>query len=739
MNTPKITFFSSEDTFSADFSPERLSETEIIPRLIKDISQMFPLPKNAVEENHFFLIPTPFMSALEALYQKSVRARGILDKVSEAVIILDASDEVRWHNLYAEKLFQRPSREIIGTDIYNLFDNRRFLESTLTPTSDARERKTTIHAKLQDTPRQQSASRRYLEMEVSPWPQVADGPQDFLLVTIRDITPLQTQMLKIQSLHREGNNLVELEPSDLKKNLSQKQQEDLLSDGILQTARKLLEYEMLELRVVNPNTKELELRVDYGMKEEIKKRVVKIAEYGYGIIGYVASTKKSYLCRDSLHDSRYLSGGINSRSSLTVPVIFQNTLLGVLNVESTQPDAFTKTDQMYMEIFARDIAVALNTYRLIEEEHKRVTQVTIEEMHRQIALPVKKILDATLKLQPLIDEHSASAQRYLIEAIKEANNLMELVHRVGAELSLTDAIPANLESVVSERNRVLYVDGTSRFRDEIYNILMANNLEVHHTVSGKKALANLHDAFNNEEMYYAILLAIDGIQDYSDCTDFMNEVKTIYAGANIIAPLVLLQKGKVDNLQSILRYAEEYFPDSRRVVYPVDEDSLVEAIKTVSGELFGKRALLVGGSLENTAQLNMILQRRGCELQTASTGKHALELIRHANASKNPYCLLIICALEISDYKRKTLFIDDVVSCYEDKTPPLIMARKMGFYDGDHVFTKVKEKLMYSGVVGTPFTEPVLLDAIRKLARNMQKLREERAASPEIAAADGDD
>ena len=89
---------------------------------------------------------------------------------------------------------------------------------------------------------------------------------------------------------------------------------------------------------------------------------------GNGVTGFVAATGKSYLCEDTSEDPLYLEGAAGARSSLTVPVMLHDRVTGTLNVESPEPRAFSESDLQFLEIFARDVAMALNTLELLAAE-----------------------------------------------------------------------------------------------------------------------------------------------------------------------------------------------------------------------------------------------------------------------------------------------------------------------------------------------------------------------------------
>ena len=48
--------------------------------------------------------------------------------------------------------------------------------------------------------------------------------------------------------------------------------------------------------------------------------------------------------------------------------MLHDEVIGTFNVESPEPRAFTESDLQFLEIFARDVAVALNTLELLVAE-----------------------------------------------------------------------------------------------------------------------------------------------------------------------------------------------------------------------------------------------------------------------------------------------------------------------------------------------------------------------------------
>ena len=138
------------------------------------------------------------------------------------------------------------------------------------------------------------------------------------------------------------------------------------------------------------------------MDAEAAHRDLYAREAGNGVTGFVAATGKSYLCEDTANDPLYLTGRTGAKSSLTVPLKLHNEVIGTFNVESPQPHAFTDADLQFLQIFCRDVAMSLNTLQLLAAQRMNAAQESVEEIHRQVAVPIDEIVcDATFVTERL--------------------------------------------------------------------------------------------------------------------------------------------------------------------------------------------------------------------------------------------------------------------------------------------------------------------------------------------------
>lgn len=97
-----------------------------------------------------------------------------------------------------------------------------------------------------------------------------------------------------------------------------------------------------------------------------------------GILGHVARTGKTYLARETRGDPYYYSPhptGDPIRSELVIPLRAQDRVIGALDIESAQPDAFDSSDVTALTLLADQISAALEKSRLFESEARRAAQL----------------------------------------------------------------------------------------------------------------------------------------------------------------------------------------------------------------------------------------------------------------------------------------------------------------------------------------------------------------------------
>ena len=89
---------------------------------------------------------------------------------------------------------------------------------------------------------------------------------------------------------------------------------------------------------------------------------------GQGVSGRCALNKKEFLVPDLSHCDFYIHLGDSVfRSELDVPIIFHESVLGVLNVQSVRKNAFKRNDVQFMKILSNQIGVALHNSQVLAQ------------------------------------------------------------------------------------------------------------------------------------------------------------------------------------------------------------------------------------------------------------------------------------------------------------------------------------------------------------------------------------
>ncbi len=96
-----------------------------------------------------------------------------------------------------------------------------------------------------------------------------------------------------------------------------------------------------------------------------------------GIVGYVAAQKKPRIALDVGADAVFFNNPDlpNTRSEVALPMLIRERVLGILDIQSDQPQAFSVDDIDVLQTLADQVAVAIENTRLLEESQTALMQV----------------------------------------------------------------------------------------------------------------------------------------------------------------------------------------------------------------------------------------------------------------------------------------------------------------------------------------------------------------------------
>jgi two-component system response regulator HydG len=160
---------------------------------------------------------------------------------------------------------------------------------------------------------------------------------------------------------------------------------------------------------------------------------------GEGMVGHVVTTKQPYLSNDITHDKTFssLKLPIETKSALAVPIVDANEgLIGVLNVEAAEANAFDEDDLYVMESIGAQVSLALSNAHLYNRvaDFARDMKKQVDEKTQELRIANDRIMEQQKLLQ------------------KENRALKTIVNRAGASREIVgqSTAVASLMSMVDK-------------------------------------------------------------------------------------------------------------------------------------------------------------------------------------------------------------------------------------------------------------------------------------------------
>jgi GAF domain-containing protein/ActR/RegA family two-component response regulator len=400
------------------------------------------------------------------------RAEHIIGALDKGVAVLGADLAVRWAN--------EPFRRWCPGDPIG----RPFFDALETP-PDARPSDDAFHAALAGSPaclRVRQANNLLLDVTISPVRD--DGRVVELVALCEDVTATAIRQQKLNALYKAGQDLDALDADQLAE-MNVACRVELLKQNVRRYIHDLLRYNVVEVRMVEPHSGRLLPLMEEGMTEQAANRELFARTDGNGVTGYVAATGQPYLCPDTTKDPHFIEGSVGARSSMTVPIIYQDEVIGTFNVESPEPNAFGPEDLQFTELFARELARSLHTLNLLNAQEQCATLGVIDLVNKEIALPADDLLAVASGLIDRLGENG-DAVALLRRVLADARKIKLAVRKIGGDVGRPSRPPADAKL---DGMRVLVIDADERVRRAAHSILERNGCVVETAASAGEGIA----------------------------------------------------------------------------------------------------------------------------------------------------------------------------------------------------------------------------------------------------------
>lgn len=475
---------------------------------------------------------------------------GILEHLPDGTVLLDPELKVLWANPRLAELAGREGEPLAGEDFYEVFGTPEILGPDFCP----------FHTALAMGEPSKSTLRigekQYYEIHARPILDRISGLPNYLAVVVHDVSEEVLQKQKLNAIYQAGLELGDLVPRDFEE-MTVDERIELLKSRILHHTKDLLEYDTVEIRLLDKKSRKLEPLLSVGMQDIAECRVLYGEPTGNGVTGFVAAMGKSYLCEDIEQDPLYLPGARDARSSLTVPLIFQDEILGTFNVESPKVGMFNENDLKFLELFAREIAVALNTLELLVAEKATTASESTEVILREVAGPLDEILNESAWILERYIGHEPNVCERLTRISKHAREIKQLIQQVGNTMVRTGprgqaSAPRPPERPKLYGKRILVVDSDEAVRRAAHALLGRFGCEVETAHDGDEALL-MARSFHYDAVLVDIRLPdMNGYQCYKKLRQIHESLAVILMTGFGYDPAHCIVKARQDGLNAVL-------------------------------------------------------------------------------------------------------------------------------------------------------------------------------------------
>ena len=268
---------------------------------------------------------------------------------------------------------------------------------------------------------------------------------------------------------------------------------------VAEVVRKVIDYEIFAILLLNEKTQELRFRFQVGYPPDFIERRIKVGE---GVTGLAVQSREAMLIDDVRTDPRYIEGVPNVCSELAIPLITKNRVIGVIDIEAREPGYFTEEHQQVLTLVASRMAAGIENAQLytkttkqarilllLNEIARELTSIlNLDELLGRIAELVRRLIDYQMFSILLLD---ASGEKLQHRFSLRFNENIHLKHDIALGHGLVGYAAESKEAVlvsdVSKDPR--YVEANPETKSElviplIYKSKVVGVLDLEHTRRG---------------------------------------------------------------------------------------------------------------------------------------------------------------------------------------------------------------------------------------------------------------
>ena len=218
---------------------------------------------------------------------------------------------------------------------------------------------------------------------------------------------------------------------------------DRLLTGVAKVITRVIPAQLFAILLHSERRQGLRIRYSMGHRQELVTRL--LIPLGEGITGQAAAAREAMLVRDVRKEKAYLNAMDAVRSEMAIPMVARDKLVGVIDFQSTEVDAYTVDDVALMRLIATRIASAIDNarlYRRVDLQHRMLRTLAktsqgfssildLDELLRTVAESVRALMDYDSFIIWMLDEQKQVLRRKLSISLDGGRELDEIPLSIG--------------------------------------------------------------------------------------------------------------------------------------------------------------------------------------------------------------------------------------------------------------------------------------------------------------------
>jgi PAS domain S-box-containing protein len=155
-----------------------------------------------------------------------------------------------------------------------------------------------------------------------------------------------------------------------------------IGQKIIELLEQKLDWHHTTIRLCRPENETLELLAfnQPGLKDDVEQRTVEerfdalVPKAGVGLSGWALQNSQIVRSGDVSRDARYVETFPGLHSGLYIPMILGDRAIGVISIESEEPNAFSEADERLAATLANQASIAFQNARLYQAVQHELTE-----------------------------------------------------------------------------------------------------------------------------------------------------------------------------------------------------------------------------------------------------------------------------------------------------------------------------------------------------------------------------